>query len=213
MQNLIAPRFGAALRAAATALLLAAPGPAQALSYTPQTPVTVARDAASVVIATVVRAEPRTTPEGAEIELLTLEVHERWRGAGGAAMQVRQVRTLYDQERGARVYVPGNIALAEGQTYLLFLPPEQALPTLPVTVAGEAGAYRAERVGQTWRFSTLGGRPVLDVRPEGWVVDLPATNMVYPAGQVPPPAAARARSPGDLAGLATRWRSLVRGVK
>ena len=212
--------FPARRAALALALALFVPQHAEALSYTPQTPITVAGDAAQVVIATIASAEPTTTPEGVEIELLTLKVHERWRGDGGPTVHVRQVRYVHDLETGARAYVPGNPRLEAGKTYRLFLPPEQELPTLPMTVAGESGAYEAQRVGADWQFRTLSGRRIVDISRDGWVTDLgDVPGMVHPPGQDPLPPKPRPVAKGEKVGadgkasVATRWRALVQAVQ
>ena len=197
--------FASALLAAASLSL--APATAAALTYTPQTPLTVARDAAYVVIATVAVLEPAYTPEGAEIDWLTLDVHEQWRGPAARRLRVRQVRTVQDRQTGARAMFAGNFALEQGRTYLLFLPAETELPTVPLTVAGEAGAYRALRTDAGWAFSTLGGQTVLDVTGERWLLDAPGDpRVVYMNGAGPP------AKPARRLDLAVRWRALVTRV-
>jgi hypothetical protein len=193
--------------ALAGAVFLGVPRSASALTYTPQTPLTVARDAAYVVIATVAVLEPAYTPEGAEIDWLTLDVHEQWRGPRAQRLRVRQVRTVQDAETGARAMFAGNFALEQGRTYLLFLPAETELPTVPLTVAGESGAYKALRTATGWSFSTLGGQTVLDVTAERWLLDAPGDpRVVYMNGAAPPPKPARRLD------LAVRWRALVARV-
>ena len=189
------------------AMLVATPDSAPALTYTPQTPLTVARDAAYVVIATVAVLEPGYTPDGAEIDWLTLDVHEQWRGRRTQRLRVRQVRTVQDAETGARAMFAGNFALDQGRTYLLFLPAETELPTVPLTVAGEMGAYRALQTATGWAFSTLSGQTVLDVTAERWLLDAPGDpRVVYMNGAAPPPKPARRLD------LAPRWRALVARV-
>lgn len=198
---------GGLVVALVAALLFVAAPAARALSYVPQTPTSVARDAAHVVIATVSALSPGVTPEGAEIDWLTLDVHEQWRGPPALRLRVRQVRTVRDAERGVRATIAGNFALEQGRTYLLFLPAEGELPTVPLTVAGESGAYLADRSPHGWAFRTLAGLPVLDVTTERWVLETPvASTVVYVAGHAPPPA------PGPRADLAPRWQALVRRV-
>lgn len=193
--------------ALAGAVLVGSPGGAAALTYTPQTPLTVARDSAYVVIATVAVLEPGYTPEGAEIDWLTLDVHEQWRGPRAGRLRVRQVRTVQDAETGTRAVFAGNFALEQGRTYLLFLPAETELPTVPLTVAGESGAYRALRTATGWSFSTLSGQTVLDVTAERWLLDAPGDpRVVYMNGAAPPPKPARRLD------LGLRWRALVTRV-
>ncbi len=194
----------AVFRGVALALALsAAAGPALALTYRPQTPVSVAASSERVVVATIETAQRTFTAEGAEIDVLTLSVHETWRGPRTARLRVRQVRTVQDADRGGRAMIAGNPVLEAGATYLLFLPPELELPQVPATVAGENGAYRAVRGAAGWSFRTLDGRAVVDVGPERIVLDAPPDpRMVYPPGQSPLPSR-------PAADLASRWRALV----
>lgn len=176
---------------------------ARALTYRPQTPATVAAAADRVVIATIETVRAAVTPEGAEMDVLTLVVHETWRGPRSGRLAIRQVRTVRDAQTGARAVIAGNPVLTPGGTYLLFLPAEVELPQVPATVAGENGAFQAVRAPDGWSFRTLEGRKIVDVTPEELVLDAPSDpRVVYPVGQAPrPPAAARR--------VDTRWRALV----
>ncbi|MCK6570524.1 hypothetical protein L6V77_05350 [Myxococcota bacterium] len=197
------PRPSRALSLGLVAGLVLAGQDARALTYRPQTPSTVAAAAEQVVIATIESARRAVTPEGAEIDVLSLVVHETWRGPRSGRLALRQVRTVRDAQTGARAVIAGNPVLAPGGTYLLFLPAEVELPQVPATVAGENGAFQADRAPGGWSFRTLDGRKIVDVTPEGLVLDAPPDpRIVYPAGQAPrPPAAARR--------VDTRWRALV----
>jgi len=197
------PRPSRALSLGLVVGLMLAGQDARALTYRPQTPSTVAAAAEQVVIATIESARRAVTPEGAEIDVLSLVVHETWRGPRSGRLALRQVRTVRDAQTGARAVIAGNPVLAPGGTYLLFLPAEVELPQVPATVAGENGAFQADRAPGGWSFRTLDGRKIVDVTPEGLVLDAPSDpRIVYPAGQAPrPPAAARR--------VDTRWRALV----
>jgi len=176
---------------------------AGALTYRPQTPTTVAAASARVVIATIEAARLERTPEGAEIDVLTLLVHETWRGPRSGRLAIRQVRTVRDAQTGGRAVIAGNPVLTPGGTYLLFLPAEVELPQVPATVAGENGVYQAVRTPDGWSFRTLEGLKIIDVTPTGLVLDAPPDpRIVYPAGQAPRPPAAAQR-------VDTRWRALV----
>lgn len=184
-------------------LMVARHDEARALTYRPQTPATVAAAADRVVIATIETVRQALTPEGAEIDVLSLVVHETWRGHRSGRLALRQVRTVRDAQTGARAMIAGNPVLAPGGTYLLFLPAEVELPQVPATVAGEHGVYRAARTPAGWVFHTLDGRKIVDVTPAGLVLDAPPDpRIVYPPGQAPRPSVAAPR-------VDTRWRTLV----
>ena len=166
------------------------PMPAKALSYTPQTPTTVARDSELIVIATVIELREVRTPQGATIERLTLQLHEVLRGAPISWIERSQVVKVLDGSTGAERELSGNPRCLKGRTYLFFLPPEEALPSVPLTVAGELGLFEARRLGRGWAFFTLAGARVLRVTAE-------SLTTARPEGETPDP------------GLLLRWREVI----
>ncbi len=205
--NAVATLFLRRLTQCVSALLLWG-GAAFGLSMVPVSPVELARQADEVVIVEVVDATPETTPEGAMVERLALRVVERWKGGRETTLMRRQLITARHAETGAQIEFAGVTRVQVGETWLLFLDRDEPLPVLGLSVAASAGAFRAQRVGNEWRFRTAEGQPVLDVAPDAlsleWQPPPSGTEVVV---------GVRTPTPGPVPALSSRWRALVRGAR
>lgn len=199
----------------AICIQLSSIGLAMALSYQPLTPREVAEASREVVIAEVIAVDDEPRADGGLVQRVTLRVHERWKGPPRPTVTLRQLRSLSAPDRsGAIRSIAGNIFLELGGTYLLFLREPVDLPRVPITVAGEAGLFRAERDAQGWRFAALDGRIVRGVSAERLRYGPPPHAGGAPAPILPVGgsrvAARRVRiAPGTELPLAVSWRMLV----
>lgn len=187
---------------------------AHALSYVPLSPHEIAAVSSDVVIATAVAVHDEVRADGSLVQRVDLAVLERWKGTPARHMTRTQVVLMADADAPGRPprSVAGNVLLEVGRTYLMFLREPADLPRLPLTTAGEAGLYRAERHGGSWRFTTLDGREVIGVTRDRWrhrsVSPTADADVVPLRGSVarPRPDAARVVAPGAVA---IAWRALV----
>jgi len=188
---------------------------AMALSYVPLSPREVAAASHEVVIAEVIAVDDEPRADGGLVQRVTLRVLERWKGPPRPTVTISQLRSLSAPDRtGATRGIAGNLFLELGATYLLFLREPVALPRVPITVAGEAGLFRARRDGGTWRFTALDGRIVRGVTAERWRYD-PSSRTSGAPSAMPPLTGARlaargtAIAPAPAVPLAVSWRRLV----
>jgi hypothetical protein len=203
----VATRVFCRLTQCASVLLLWG-GAALGLSMLPVSPIELARQADEVVIVEVVDATPETTQEGAMVERLALRVVERWKGGRETTLMRRQLITARHAETGAQIEFAGVTRVQVGETWLLFLDRDEPLPVLGLSVAASAGAFRAQRVGNEWRFRTAEGQPVLDVAADAlsleWQPPPSGTEVIV---------GVRTPTPEPTPALSSRWRALVRGAR
>lgn len=215
-------------RLGSSLLLLCAlhlPSPeAVALSVAPRTPAQVAAASSDIVIATITRATREPRADGSTVEHLDLDVLACWKGRCVPHLRRTQVLSVVDAmhpERGARE-VAGNLRLRVGVTYLLFLRAPAASPRLPVTTAGDLGAYVAIRTGtRAWRFETLDGRRIRAVTSDGFRHDTDTSEVISPVVPAPrysiwlsarPPSPLRSTQPATSLDVALAWQTVISEV-